>query len=98
MRTGLFLACDWVITGSPIEAWQFLIFCKQDTKALIRMSRARCMDTHPLKALCSPLTSRSGFLRVVPYRIDLLYGEESLNAYRLEAVIVHAGLRGSDKF
>jgi len=47
---------------SLMEAWQFLIFCKKDTKALIKMSRAgewtRLSHTAPL---CPPLTSRSGF-------------------------------------
>jgi hypothetical protein len=52
-----------------MEAWQFLIFCKKDTKALIKMSRASEWtrpSTHGLAVSTLDIPIR--LLRVVPYR------------------------------
>jgi hypothetical protein len=52
-----------------MEAWQFLIFCKKDTKALITMSRAGEW-TRPFTHgnAVSTLDIPIRLLRVVPYK------------------------------
>jgi len=51
-----------------MEAWQFLIFCKKDTKALIKMSRAGEWTHLSHNPAVSTLDIPIRLLKVVPYR------------------------------